>query len=184
MSGGQRWPHVQAMAVAEALADELRTACERIEIAGSLRRKKPGVGDIELLCVPKVEPDMFGCAVGADLLDLRLQALIKGGTLGKRPNVKGRYTYGPKNKLLRHIPSGIPLDVFSTEARNWGMAMFIRTGSAEWNIRAMARFQQRGMQGHAYGGVTLAGNIEADCPEEADVFKHLGWEWVEPEARS
>ena len=49
-------------AVADQLVDLLEPYCERIQIAGSVRRKKPYVKDIELLCVSKVtsSPDMFG----------------------------------------------------------------------------------------------------------------------------
>ena len=44
-----------ARAVAEGLVKLLKPGCRRIEIAGSLRRKKKEVEDIELLCIPKFE---------------------------------------------------------------------------------------------------------------------------------
>lgn len=183
MSNGKRWPYMQAMEAAARLLGELRPYTERIEIAGSLRRKRDDVGDIELVCVPKVSEDMFG-GRGQDLLHQHIDGLVAAGTLAKRPNVNGGFTYGEKNKLLVDRASGIPLDVFTTEARYWGMALFVRTGPADWNKRAMAHFLSRGMAGHAYRGVTLANGEDVDCPEEADVFRHLGWPWAEPEVRA
>ena len=54
MSNKQRWPATTARKVADALAAELTPRCERIEIAGSLRRGKADVGDIEILYVPRI----------------------------------------------------------------------------------------------------------------------------------
>lgn len=48
--------HSEALAVAEALRDYLAPACVRIEIAGSIRREKPEVKDIELVCEPSMVP--------------------------------------------------------------------------------------------------------------------------------
>ena len=50
----------EAQEVADALIAELSRYCERIEIAGSLRRGKAEVGDLELVAVPKWELDFFG----------------------------------------------------------------------------------------------------------------------------
>lgn len=44
----------QAQSIAEELRRELEPGCERIEIAGSIRRKKPEVKDIELCLIPKM----------------------------------------------------------------------------------------------------------------------------------
>ncbi|MBU2597552.1 MAG: hypothetical protein KJ757_08345 [Planctomycetes bacterium] len=54
----------KAKAIAEELKSLLEPACERITIAGSIRRQKPDVGDIELLCIPKYVD-------GVDQLDRR-----------------------------------------------------------------------------------------------------------------
>ena len=49
--------------------------------------------------------------------------------------------------------------------------------------RMMARFLELGMKGHAYGGVTDSQGNEVDCPDEATVFRLLGWPWIPPEQR-
>ena len=182
-----RYDYATALAVAEELKELLAPACERIEIAGSLRRKLPDVGDIELLCIP--EPSIsFWVSVQTDELDGTIRAYMDDGLLAIRRAVNGRGTYGLYNKLLVHLPSGIPVDIFSTTLVNWGMSLVVRTGSAQFNKRMMSRFIQLGKHGHAYptkghGGYTDNQGQERDCPEEMDVFNALVWPYIEPENR-
>jgi hypothetical protein len=57
-----------ALALAEQCRAALAPSCHRIEIAGSIRRGKPQVEDIELVALPKLVPaDLFGDAMTADL---------------------------------------------------------------------------------------------------------------------
>jgi len=181
-----RWPLAFARQVAEDLRARLDPTCERIEIAGSIRRGRPWVGDVELLCIPRAEliRNVLGEVVGeTSYLEWALLEFLDSGLLAKRRNVKGSEVYGPKNKLLTHVPTGVNLDVFTADARNWGMALLVRTGSAEFNVKVMSRFRALGGKGHAYGGVTI-GEGQRPCPDEADVFRLLAWGWVDPEARA
>jgi len=168
---------MKARAIAEQLKNLLEPACDHIEIAGSIRRQKPEVGDIELLCIPRYVD-------GVDQLDRELGALAIQRILALRRNKRGSTTYGPKNKLMVHVPSGIGVDIFSCTEGNWGMALFVRTGPKEWNIRAMSRFRELGMQGHAYGGISLSDGSELNCLDEAIVFRYLGWAYIPPERRT
>ena len=177
-----------ARSVGEDLVRLLVPFCERIEIAGSIRRQRPQVKDIELLCVSRVRStqDLFGdLATNSYELDLKLDALVvDGSVLKKRPNKANYYNYGKQNKLLVHVETGIPVDVVSTDAKNWGMALVVRTGSREFNIRVMQRFKELGMRGHAYGGVTDQEGSDLDCLDEETVFRLLGWPWIRPEERN
>ena len=49
----QRFPWEQGVQVAEDLQQQLAPYCERIVIAGSIRRQKATVKDVELLCIPE-----------------------------------------------------------------------------------------------------------------------------------
>lgn len=196
--GKRRWPHAQAWIVAQELKQFVAPACQRIEIAGSLRRNKADVGDIELLCVPKpgeARPKQSGLFDGPEMeapKEDALSALLREmcDAFGKgvrspirmRKNAKGLTTFGPLNKLLVHLPSGIPVDIFTATEANWGMALVVRTGPAEFNVRLMSQFRARGMQGHAYGGVTEGMHTHA-CPTEEDVFRLAGWRYLRPEER-
>ena len=125
-----------------------------------------------------------------DALDEGVTALLVASPpiLAMRPSIKGITAYGPKNKLLVHVKSGIGVDIFSTDAENWGMALLIRTGSREFNIRVMARLKQLGMSGHAYpkpgqGAITSSSGADIFCPDEDIVFRNLGWAYLPPEKR-
>lgn len=181
MSGDIRWPLAEALAVALHLKAKLAPACIWIEVAGSIRRQRPDPADIELLCIPKPSDNLFY----TDALDEAVKALmwIRPPILAVRPGIKGITTYGPKNKLLIHMPSGISLDLFSTDAKNFGMALVVRTGSRDFCVKVMSRLRQLHMRGHAYGGITSSSGEEIDCPDELVVFKNLGWPYIPPEER-
>lgn len=180
MLAGQRVLLGHAQVVAWTVAAELRPFCERIEIAGSVRRRKATCKDAEIVCIPKPgRRDLFGVVLSDQVTDY-LESQIGRGHWQKRPNIRGIMTFGPSNKLVTF--DNFAVDIFSTTARNWGMTLLVRTGSAEFNKRAFTRFLQLGLEGHAYGGVTKGG-VEIDCPDEETVFRLLGWEFAEPEAR-
>src|SRR5215471_6986088 len=108
MSEKRHWPAALARKVAEQLVAELAPRCERIEIAGSLRRGKAEVGDIEILYVPTHGAGAdAGGAVRPGRRSLLEQWLTK-RVIAKRPNVKGARVGGEWNKLAIHAPSGVP----------------------------------------------------------------------------
>ncbi len=101
MSDGKKHDYAVAIKVANELVAILEPFCERVQIAGSLRRKKQLVGDIELLFIPRIETrqaDMF-TVEPMDVADEKLNAMLVAGDLAKRPNVNGTFAWGKKNKL-------------------------------------------------------------------------------------
>jgi len=163
----------QAKAIAEELKGLLELACERIEVAGSIRRRKPEVGDIELLCIPRY-------VAGVDQLDREIGALFTQRVVEFRLNKLGSRVYGPKNKLLRHVESGIGVDIFSTDEDCWPVALVVRTGGEKTNKEIASRALERGMRFRAYGDGfdTPEGHIR--CETEEDVFRVVGLRYLEP----
>ena len=49
-----RFPRAAAIAVARELCEALKPHCERLIVAGSLRRMKQQVGDVEIVYIPKI----------------------------------------------------------------------------------------------------------------------------------
>ncbi len=167
----------KAKAIAERIKTLLEPACERIEIAGSIRRQKPEVGDIELLCIPKH-------VAGIDQLDKELGALcFIQRILALRRNKLGRATYGPKNKLMLHRETGIGVDIFSTTEDCWPVAQVIRTGGKQTNIRICMAAQARGYQFHAYGSGFSTPRGEIVCHSEQEVFEAVDLPYQRPEER-
>jgi len=63
--------------------------------------------------------------------------------LAMRLNKRGSRTYGPKNKLMVHLPSGIGVDIFSTDEECWPVSLVVRTGGETTNKRiAMAAIRK------------------------------------------
>ena len=166
----------KAKAIAEELKELLALACERIEIAGSIRRQKPEVGDIELLCIPKY-------IAGVDQLDREIGALFIQHILCHRRNKRGSITCGPKNKLLLHIGSGIGVDIFSTSEECWPVALVVRTGGEVTNKRIAIAALRKGYRFHAYGSGFSTPNGEIVCHSERGVFETAGLPYQEPEER-
>ncbi|MBA7531735.1 hypothetical protein ES705_23956 [subsurface metagenome] len=166
----------KAKVIAEKMKALLESSCERIDIAGSIRRQKPDVGDIELLCIPKY-------VAGVDMLDAKIQTLIQLNVLDYRLNKLGSRVYGAKNKLLRHVESGIGIDIFSTTEECWPVALVVRTGGKTTNRRIATAALRKGYQFHAYGRGFTTPQGEIVCHLEREVFEAVDLPYQAPEER-
>ncbi len=171
-----RCPLGRAEEVANEVVKLLEPGCERIVIAGSIRRRKPEVGDIELLAIPKYS----GLSCHVNLLDQEIIDLMHAKILNYRLNKRGRRTYGPKNKLMVHLPSGIGVDIFSTTDECWAVSLVVRTGGAETNRRIATVALRKGWHWHAYGRGFTTLDGEVTCRSEREVFEAIGMSYLEP----
>lgn len=151
---------------AEKLIEVLRPFSRRIEIAGSVRRRRPAVKDIELVMIP--DPDK--------MFDLRY--LIKADPLWR--NNKGRI--GGKYIQFARTPFSDQLDLFFARPDNWGFVYAVRTGSADFSHKTLgARWVQLGY--HGIEGMLYRNGQAVPVREEEDLFRMLQITWVRPEAR-
>jgi len=173
------------------LVELLRGACERLEVAGSLRRGAAEVGDVELVCVPRIGPSLYagdlfggGGAGKVDYLEERLRELKGRGVLRDRPDSRGRPSWGERSvRALYGDRPSVAVDVFMVRPpAQWGAIMFIRTGPSEYVKWAMERLQGRGYRCADGRVVNQAGLVQA-TPTEAEVYGLLGWEYREPGLR-
>ena len=126
--------------------------------------------------------DMFA-SITVNLADEAISALEKSGVLERRKNVKGSEMYGPKNKLMRHCASGLPVDLFAATAENWWNYLVCRTGPADSNTRICMAAQDRGWKWNPYGaGFSRDGETRA-MESEAEVFAFVGLPYAQPEER-
>lgn len=184
------FPREQAMIIADYLLAELSIACTRIAIAGSLRRGKPMVNDIEVVFVPRIENeadpnDLFGKPVPVNLAERAIANLEAKGVLGRRRSADGKTSWGALNKLAVHTASNIPVDLFATTAENWWVSLVVRTGSLETNLRLTQGARDRGRTLLAYGnGVkNLATGEITPAESERAVFEMCGVKYLDPEER-
>lgn len=178
-----------AAEVAEEIVHTLEPFCERIKIAGSIRREKSEVGDIEVLMIPRYESrrvSLFGDK-DFDIAAEKINQMLTAGVLAKRPNVRGHFAWGPLNKLAIHTASGIGVDFFTTTAAHWYVSLVIRTGPAEFNQKLMTSAARHGINLHAYGDGTGAtethGGNDIPVTSERHVFELAGMPWKEPKDR-
>lgn len=180
-----RYPWAVAMQVAEEIVFSFASCCERIEIAGSLRRKKPEVGDIEILFVSKdsIDPmSLFFEKIG-NQADVCIRELEANGILARRLNMLGRQVYGPKNKLMRHVASGIPVDLFETTEECWYNALVCRTGPAELNKAIAAAAIAKGWHWNVYGPGFSRPDEAHPVRSEREVFEFVGLPYSKPDRR-
>lgn len=180
-------PYKAAMDVAESLVAELGKHCERIQIAGSLRRGKAQVGDIEILYIPfwdvRAKPGEFFEKEPYALTDRVFQWWLDSGLITKRLSKDGVPAWGAQNKLGVHARTGIPVDFFGTTLSNWWMSLVIRTGSKETNIRLATGAKRLGRHLHPYGsGVSEHGTMITATSEE-HVFALCGVAYLPPHKR-
>lgn len=135
MSDKVKFPRADALKVARFLCVTMADHCVRLLCAGSLRRRKEMVGDIELVFIPEMTTQAvdFFAAETVSKVDLVLNDLIARGVIEKRRNVNGSEMWGEKNKLARHVASGIPVDFFATNEAAWFNYLVCRTGGAQSN---------------------------------------------------
>ncbi len=134
---------------------------ERVEVAGSWRRWKETIGDIDILITSK-KPER----VMSKILAL--------------PPVAHVYGTGPTKTNVR-LKSGIDVDVRVVPEKSWGAALNYFTGSKPHNIALRMIAQKRGWKLSEYG--LFKGRTMLAGKTEEEVYKHLGLPYIEPELR-
>lgn len=180
----------EAAALAWELVALLGPFCERIEIAGSLRRQRPTVGDIELVCLPRygaASRDLFNerISAGVNLLDLECDRLFMLGTIGKRYDKNGHPRWGSGLKWATYRDVAVDLFPVISPAQ-WGVDFLLRTGSAAFSKRFVTPAEKGGLLPPGMlvsGGALWRGDARLETPEEVDAFKAIGLRYVEPSAR-
>lgn len=189
-----RFPNAVAMSVAAGLCSALKNASERLVVAGSLRRRKATVGDVEILYIAKSgviqDPEDMFASKKVNLADVRISTLERVGILERRKNVNGSEMYGPKNKLMRHVETGLPVDLFAATMENWFNYLVCRTGPADSNMRIAIAAQERGWKWNPYGaGFSRGGPLTGEpvqtraMSSEEEVFAFVGLPFLEPALR-
>jgi len=194
VSQGEKVELVAARRTADRLLTFLAPSCERIEIAGSIRRGVPLVGDIEIVAMPRVttEPagDLWGEATtSVDHLATALGLLDAGGLVRLR-SVVSHHADGTESIGVRNGDSykalefeGFPVDLFIVrDPDQWGVIFTIRTGPADWSHRLVTDCQK--YLRRVEGGYLWRSGARFPCPEERDFFGGIGQPWVEPSERS
>jgi len=172
---------LHAQIIASELRERLGPYCERIDVAGSIRRKRPTVKDVELVYISKgeVAPEgqlsMFGEKTSEiiPVVDRGIDVLLREGTLRWDDEVVRR---GVKYKRFIHCVSGIVVEMFMATPDNWGLVCALRTGPADFNKRLVTNKYHGGAMPH---GMRMEGAClwyfqrALSTPTERDYFELL-----------
>ena len=173
----------EARNIADKVLNHVRPAMARIEIAGSIRREKPIVGDIELVAI-------------VDDRDKLLRLL---GDVGPtiKPSVPGVIPWTPKpdSRYIRvRLEEGMNLDLFIANPDNWGGLFLMRTGSATgadgnafngFPPGCFARWKKLSGGGRMTDVMpTMPDGTQLPIPEEQDFFDLLEMNFVPPVERT
>lgn len=142
----------------------------RASVAGSLRRRKEVVGDIDILL----------SARGADRARL-MEAFVR------HPEVQSVAAHGDTKSSVV-LKAGIPCDLRIVKDAEYPFALNYFTGSKEHNVAIRSRARDRGWSLNEYGFTPLAGGPRRGgkppaCRDEESVYAALGLAYVEPELR-
>ncbi len=166
MAQGDRVPIGDALPAAERVMAALRQRCpdvRNLTYAGSLRRGRETVGDIDLLCTADRPAEVI--AELASLPSVR-DVMGKGDTKGSVV-----------------IDSGLQVDLRVTDDASLGALLLYFTGSQRHSIRLRERAQKMGMSLNEYGLTDVAtGRLEHFENEEA-IYSRLGLPFIAPELR-
>lgn len=162
MSDGKRISAKEAKDRAESVVFELADLCQKIEIAGSLRRGKIDVGDVEIVAWPKDAPTLLA----------RLDVLVATGKIKKSIYSDGRTRWGAKYRGLS--VDGLRVEVFLADQHNWGYVYWLRTGPGEANQYVMQQLIYQNAPYRPIEGYWWAGKHKISVPDEPTLFKLLG----------
>jgi DNA polymerase (family X) len=152
-----------AFPVAKRIVETLRekTGSKKIEWAGSLRRMKENIGDIDILATGK---DKMKIVQAFTHLSEVREILASGET-----------------KASVIVEGGTQIDLRVVEEDSYGAALQYFTGSKGHNIHLRGIAKAKGIKINEYG--VFKGEKKIGGKEEKDVYRSLGMDWIEPELR-
>ena len=156
---GSAWP------VATGLLARLEADCPealRTAVAGSLRRMRATIGDVDLLAASEAPAAVMRAFAG---LPRVAEVVLSGQT-----------------KTTVRLHDGLQVDLRVLEPRHWGAALQYFTGSQAHNVRLRELAQKQGLSLSEYGFKRPDGG-EILCPEEEEVYGMLDLPWIPPELR-
>jgi DNA polymerase/3'-5' exonuclease PolX len=164
-----------AQTLAGKIRNELAAYCVRIEVAGSIRRQRPEVGDIDIVCLPN------GVAALRDLI-ARCERRTKCTRTGEQYRL---FELEGGIQLDLWIARGESCDLFgNVTPSNWATLLVCRTGSAQFNVMLCQRAREVGMHWNPHVGLQrLLGRTPVPTDTEEDFFRELKLEFVRPEDR-
>ncbi len=152
----------QATLVAQALAEMPQIV--RLDVAGSIRRRRETIGDVDIVGSVATLEDRL--PVMRRLVELPIVASVTGQGETKTSVV---------------LQSGIALDVRLVLDEEYPYLLHHFSGSKEHHIALRSLALKDGVKINEYG--LWRGEVRIPCKDEADIYRTLGMQYIEPELR-
>ncbi len=165
-AAGQRVHWATAKGIADAIAAHMAgcPTIRRMEWAGSLRRGRETVGDLDLLVV----------AADRELAMDRFEAY---------PERSQSIARGDDKKISIRVGNAFQVDLRLVEDDEFGAALQYFTGSKEHNVRLRRLAQSQGLKLNEYGVFREADGVKIAGATEPEVYRAVGLDWIPPELR-
>ncbi|MGV9932063.1 DNA polymerase/3'-5' exonuclease PolX [Streptomyces olivaceoviridis] len=162
---GSRVPLAPALDTAEEITAELSavTGCERCAYAGSLRRMRETVGDLDVL---------VSARRSAPFMDALCELPVTAEVIAR----------GAKKTSVR-TGKGLQLDLRVVPPESWGAALQYFTGSKAHNIRTRTIAVHLGLKLSEYGVFDTGSGESVASRTEEEVYARLGLPWIPPTLR-
>ncbi|MGR6969420.1 DNA polymerase/3'-5' exonuclease PolX [Streptomyces cynarae] len=162
---GGRIPIHLALDTAEEIVAELFrvTGCKRCTYAGSLRRMRETIGDIDILVAAKRSAPFMEA----------LEAL---------PSTAEVIAHGEKKTSIR-TTKGVQVDLRVLPPDSWGAGLQYFTGSKAHNIRTRTIAVRQGLKLSEYGLFDTGSGESVASRTEEEVYARLGLPWIPPTLR-
>ncbi|MCB2155992.1 DNA polymerase/3'-5' exonuclease PolX [bacterium] len=136
---------------------------EQVELAGSLRRWRETIKDVDFVCATNEPEAVMDFFVGLPSVE----------------RVTGKGT--TKSSVL--LDSGMGADLRCVSPEQYPFALQHFSGSKEHNTALRGRAKEMGLKSNEYGLFREGTETSLEAKTEADVYKHLGLAWIPPELR-
>jgi DNA polymerase (family 10) len=140
----------------------------RVQVAGSLRRGRETIGDVDILVTgPACAPDQIAATMELAAAYSGISTLIAKG----------------ENKISFTRHNGLQVDVRLLPENSWGAALQYFTGSKMHNVALRQRALRRGYTLSEYSLARLDDNSVVASATEEEIYSALGLDWIPPELR-
>lgn len=158
----------EALDLSGMICDDLSQVKEikKLEVAGSIRRRKETIGDIDILATAD-EEDWENIMDSFTSLESVKKVIAKGKT--------------KSSILIEH--HGRQVDLRLIEEDSWGAALLYFTGSKEHNIALRTIAKEMGFKISEYGMFTVKNDKKVAGKTEEEIYRKLKMTWIPPEMR-
>ena len=151
--------------VAESIMGRLKRSpgVSGVEAAGSLRRWKDSIGDLDIICITDRPEDAIHAFT-------------------THPDVKDVIASG-KTKSSVKLRNGMQVDLRVLDETSYGSGLLYFTGSKAHNVALRDLAKRKGLKINEYGVFKEPGDVWIAGETEEDVYKSVGLPWIPPELR-